>query len=340
MQAGMAGGGMASMMGQGSGAPAMGGLGMGTGVVGAGLNGQNGAPQNLTPQNIMPAAPYGVVTCHICGKLGHYARNCWQAGNRQRPEEENVEMRELLLRIARREKEEDERKGHESDEAKRKEEDERRESEKLREEQAREAKLEATVLRILAQRKAPLAIVPAQQLTNDSKKRSPRSKAQMLMEIRSYTAESEDDSEEVREEAKKLVEAFENRKKSKKGGRSTRATTSRTEKKYLTPRKEKGLVKDPTPLGNDFETPTKVCPAEGSSEGLIDYVLTQTKVLSALRAGEIRKICDKEGVEYIRKDISIQEIVKCRTRLAYEGFFELKNLGSTPKTQGGGLDVP
>ncbi|GBG71132.1 hypothetical protein CBR_g8433 [Chara braunii] len=271
----------------------------GSSILNTGMDGQNTSP------NGMPAVPFGVVTCDICGKNEHYARNCWQAPARQRPEEENVEMRELLLRIARREKEEEEKKKREIEEARRKEEDERRESEKIREEQAREAKLQATILRILAQKKEAARIVPAPQIAIGPKKRSPGSKAQMLREICSYIAESEEDSEEVKEEAEKLVEALESRKKSKKSTTLARAAVNRAGRRVSTPRKEKGPGENTPANDGVLETPKKVCPAECSSEGLVEFTLSQTKALSGIKAHEVRKIYSKEGIDYVKKDVSI-----------------------------------
>ncbi|GBG79605.1 hypothetical protein CBR_g29753 [Chara braunii] len=248
------------------------------GAVGSSMFGGGFGGQGAMPQNNLPASPYGVVTCHICGKVGHYARNCWQAANRQKSEEENIEVRELLLQISKREKEEEDRKKKEVEEARKKEEDERRESEKLREEQAREAKLEATIVRILQQRKesgtppVPL-IAPTSHVAYEPKKRSPRSKARMLGDIRSYIAESEDDSEEVKEEAEKLVEALERRKNSRKGASTVRAAVSRAGKKG-TPRKEKAQVHEDLVKDDGFETPKKMCVAECSGDGMIEFALT------------------------------------------------------------------
>ncbi|GBG83881.1 hypothetical protein CBR_g37750 [Chara braunii] len=208
-------------------------------------------PQPTTsamPPNNLPASSYGVVTCHICGKVGHYAKNCWQAANRQKPKEENTEVRELLLRISKREKEED-RKKKEVEEARKKEEDERRESEKLREEQAREAKLEATIVRILQQRKesgviSPIPLIaPASHVAYEPKKQSPSSKARMLRDIRSYIAESEDESEEVKEEAEKLAEALERRKNSRKGASTVWAAVSRAARRLHLGRRKLGFMR-------------------------------------------------------------------------------------------------
>ncbi|GBG60367.1 hypothetical protein CBR_g4325 [Chara braunii] len=296
-----------NMGGQGGIGQAMGGLGpINRAMQWMGVAGQQGAAPGSGV-----AAQYGVVTCYICRKNDHYARNCWQATNRQRPEEDNSEIREILLRIGRREKEEEERKKREIDKVKRKEE-ERREGEKLREEQAREAKLEATIVRILTQQRASLMVSPTPLAGSGIKKKSPRSKARMLRDITSYIAESEDDSDEVKKEAEKLIEAQESQRKPKGGAAFMRAAVSWA-KKVPTPRIDKAQMDNLSPSDEGFVTPKKACPAECSSEGLVNFALSQTKLLSAMRAGEIRKICGKEGVVYVKKDVSIQEIVRCRT---------------------------
>ncbi|GBG72568.1 hypothetical protein CBR_g12138 [Chara braunii] len=227
-------------------------------------------------------------------------------------------MKELLRKIAKREKDEEERKLREAEEEKKKQEQERREGDKLREAEAKEAQIEAMIVRILSQRKEPLMITSPQQPAPESRKRSPRTKARMLREIRSYIAESDDDSEEVKEEADKLIEALEGRKKGRKSAVVLRAATSRITR---TPRKVcsasgsyKGLVdyaltqartlsdlKAPDLKkicnregANMFETPTKVCSASGSYKGLVDYALTQARTLSDLKAPDLKKICDRE----------------------------------------------
>ncbi|GBG90197.1 hypothetical protein CBR_g50378 [Chara braunii] len=272
-------------------------------------------------------SPFGVVTCYICGRRGHYAQNCWRAKDRQiqRPDKENIEMRELIQRINRQEREEEERRLRENVDAKKKEENERRESETLREEEAKEAKLEAAIVRILTQRK-DLALVPVNTQTSyEVKKKSPRSKARFIQEITNYIAESEDDSEEVKEETSKLFEVLEKRKK--KDRRTTavqQATASKQQRAARQPKKDRTTqrTREPAPAANGFETPVKACPTECSSEGMVEYALSQTKILSAMKAHEIRKICNKEGVEYTVKSETIQEIVRCLTRLAHEGFLD------------------
>ncbi|GBG60369.1 hypothetical protein CBR_g4327 [Chara braunii] len=250
-----------NMGGQGGIDQAMGGLGPINPVMqGIGVAGQQGAAPGSGV-----AAQYGVVTCYICGKNGHYARNCWQATNRQRPEGDNSEMWEILLRIGRREKEEEERKKREIDEVKRKEEEERREGEKLMEEQAREAKLEATIVRILTQQRASLMVSPTP-LAGSGIKKSPHSKARMLRDITSYIAQSEDDSDDVKKEAEQLIEALESRRKPKQGAALMQAAVNRA-KKVPTSRIDKAQVDNLSPSDEGFVTPKKACPAECSSKG-------------------------------------------------------------------------
>ncbi|GBG75164.1 hypothetical protein CBR_g19677 [Chara braunii] len=249
-------------------------------------------------------------------------------------------MKELFRKIVRKEEEVEERTRRHAEEVKKRKKVERRESEKLREEQAREAKLEATIVRILSQRKELRMITASTQPAAENKKRSPTSKARMLREIQSYIAESDDDSEEVKLEANKLIEALENRKRGKRTTTVFRAATSQVEKKK-TPVIRKGKEKEKAAeaeVAECFKTPMKTCPAEGSSEGLVDYTLTQAKQLSSLKAPEIRKLCDREGVEYIVEDQAVQELVRCRTRLAYEGFFERK-VQVTPTTKRASEDL-
>ncbi|GBG92590.1 hypothetical protein CBR_g56103, partial [Chara braunii] len=292
---------MAGVMGPGVSGQGMGGTAYGHQGLGAqgslvmtpqGMAGQNlgGSPLGgmAVPTINTPATQYGVVTCYICGKIGHYARNCWQAQNKQKPKEDNSEMRELLQRIARREREEEEKKKREEEETRKKQEDERRESEKLREEEAREAGLQATIVRILTQRKEILTAAPNPLPAIEPKRRSPRSKAQILREIKGYIVESDDDSEDVKEEVGKLIKALESRKKGRKDNTAQRRPTSRSKNNS---KKGKAPVSQEAVNEEGFQTPTKACAAEASSEGLVDYALAQMKILSGLKAQEISGDC-------------------------------------------------
>ncbi|GBG72306.1 hypothetical protein CBR_g11235 [Chara braunii] len=122
----------------------------------------------------------------------------------------------------------------------------------------------------------------------------------MIQEIRNYIAASDDESDKVRDEIEKLVEALEKRKrKNKKKSPIVSKTTSRTVRKKTSQRKGKAQVTDEDGHDEGFLTPKKVGPAGGSSEELIEYALSQTHALSAMKATELRRICDQEGVKYI-----------------------------------------
>ncbi|GBG85315.1 hypothetical protein CBR_g39882 [Chara braunii] len=122
----------------------------------------------------------------------------------------------------------------------------------------------------------------------------------MIQEIRNYIAASDDESDEVRDETEKLVEALEKRKrKNKKKSPIVSKTTSRTVRKKTAQRKGKAQVTDEDDNGGGFLTPKKVGPAGGSSEELIEYALSQTHALSTMKATELRRICDQEGVKWI-----------------------------------------
>ncbi|GBG60390.1 hypothetical protein CBR_g4348 [Chara braunii] len=160
-------------------------MGMGNqGMIGQAMGNPSMGPSNLAGENMVasgsaPASLYGLVTCFISGKNRHYARNCWQVGNRPNTDDDNSRMREIFQKMSLREEEEGNRRQWESEEAKK---EERREGEKIREEELREAKLEATILWILSQRRELVMIVAAPQTSNQTRKRSPRSKASMLQE--------------------------------------------------------------------------------------------------------------------------------------------------------------
>ncbi|GBG73859.1 hypothetical protein CBR_g17570 [Chara braunii] len=161
-------------------------------------------------------------------------------------------------------------------------------------------------------------IAPPPTAITESKKRSSRSKARMLREIRSYIAEFEDDSEEVKEEAEKLIDALEKRKKvcKKETAATPRTMVGRVMKRNPTPKNTKAQVQEEPVDEDEFQTPRKVCPAAGSGEGMIEYALTQSRALSALKAAEVRKICDQEGVVYVVKDQAVADIVRCLRDLA------------------------
>ncbi|GBG67378.1 hypothetical protein CBR_g515 [Chara braunii] len=260
-------------------------------------------------------ATQGTVTCYICGKTDHYSRNCWQTAGRSSPavDPDTSEMKEFYRRAVQKEKEENERKIREEMDKRRMEELRRSESEKIREAEAREARLESTIVRLLSQHNRGQLALPSAPM----KKKSPRSKARMLREIRSYLDESEDDSEEVNEEAGKLIDAIEKRKKAGKRKR-VYLEEVQTSKKFAKAQQEKGGECEE----EGMTTPRKNLATTCFSEGVVEYALEVHRRMSAKKVSELRKICGKEGIPCARKEEMICELVRCKTKLAYEGFFE------------------
>ncbi|GBG61516.1 hypothetical protein CBR_g21858 [Chara braunii] len=254
----------------------------------------------------------GTITCHICGKTGHYARNCWQAQERSTQTSDNdSEMREYFKRAIQREKEENERRMREEADRRRYEEEQRRESEKLREAEAREARLKQTITRLLTQQKK--AALPM--METGVRKRSPRSKARMLREIRSYINKSDDDSDEVKEEASKLIDAIENRKREGKRRKDSPDPELSMKKKNI----HVATIEEPQ---EELSIPKKNLAVGCSNEGMLEYALEVHRRLSAKKVAELWKLCGKEGLQCARKDEMVCELVRCKTRLAYEGFME------------------
>ncbi|GBG70773.1 hypothetical protein CBR_g8071 [Chara braunii] len=281
---------------------------------------------NSTPNGVaIGGNGYGTVTRYICGKAGHYSMNCWQTSARlssQPPiDNDTAKMRDFYKRAVQREKEECERKAKEEMEKRRLEEDQRRESERILNAEAREARLEATIARLLAQQNRTNYAITATPAT--VRKKSPTSKARMLREIRSYIGESEDESEEVREEAGKLVDAIERRKKAGKVKAPVEEEEERSTRVVKRPR-EKTVEANQDPDDECLKTPRKGLSASCSNEGMIEYALEVHKRMSAKKVPEIRKICSKEGIKWSKRDEVICELVRCRTKLAYEGFVERK----------------
>ncbi|GBG63223.1 hypothetical protein CBR_g36992 [Chara braunii] len=256
----------------------------------------------------------------------HYAWNCWAGGNGRPPaqqhpnvmaaavDDETKEMREYFREKIRKRKLEEERKGREKEDKRRREEKNRREQERMREADMREARLEAKLVRMLAQHNRSNAKAESSWV----KKKSPRMKARVIREIRSYLDESEDDSKEVKEEVGKLVEAIERRKgKAKMLGEEGRISRI--------PRR--GNRGDPVRIDDDEEIrtppPVKKEPEVGMADPrMLDFVIEMHRHLSAKKVPELRKLCNEEGIEWSRKDVAVGELVKCRAKLAYEEFSE------------------
>ncbi|GBG75633.1 hypothetical protein CBR_g20262 [Chara braunii] len=261
----------------------------------------------------------GVIMCHICGKVGHYARNCWSGGN-GRPvsgpptitngtqDDDMKEMKEFSREKMRKQKADLKRREKEEEEKRRKEEENRREHDRLKEAEAREARMEARLVRFLAQHSKTV-----DRGESSVKKKSPKTKARMLREIRSYLVESEDDSEEVKEEAGKLIEAIERRKGKRKetaGG----GVVSRNLRK--------GQQGDLVMVEEDDEvrTPPAARRGEGqdaASTDMLEFAIEMHRHLSEKKVSELRKLCNREGIEWSPRDVAIGELVKCKAKLAY-----------------------
>ncbi|GBG90976.1 hypothetical protein CBR_g51634 [Chara braunii] len=147
------------------------------------------------------------------------------------------------------------------------------------------------------------------------KKKSPRTKARVLREMRNYFDESEDDSDEVREEVGRLVDAIEKR----KGKR--RITEGDGRVSALKMRVNKNTSVDVDDASEERTPPTRKREVNSGAGGVevLKFALEMHQELSAKKAPELKKICGEEGVEWTRKETVINELVRCRTRLAYEG---------------------
>ncbi|GBG85745.1 hypothetical protein CBR_g40474 [Chara braunii] len=251
----------------------------------------------------------GGVTCHICGKVGHYARNCWSAGN-GRPtavavqtgvsDDETKEMREYFREKIRKRRLDEERREREEGERRRKEEENRKELERMRDADAREARLEARLMRLLAQH-TKTSTPPK---SSGVKKKSPRTKARVLREMRSYFDESDDDSEEVREEAGKLVEVMEKR----KGKGRAKVTEERWPKVRIGGR---GDREEPVKLEDEEDrTPPPNRRTDKRDPNILDFVIELHRHLSEKKVPELRKLCNREGIEWSKRDTVIGELVK------------------------------
>ncbi|GBG65461.1 hypothetical protein CBR_g51055 [Chara braunii] len=262
--------------------------------------------------------PHGVVSCYLCGKAGHYARNCWAGGNGRPPavqaqapalaaDEETKEMREYFREKIRKRKMDEERRKR-----RRKEEENKKELERMREAEAREARLEARLVRLLAQHTK----AGKQGESSGVKKKSPRTKARVLREIRSYLDESEDESEEVREKAGKLVDVIERR----KGKGKARDDGGRWPK---IKEESRGIREDPVRVEDDEDkTPPPVRRPSVEDPSILDFAIELHRHLSEKKVPELRKICNREGIEWSKRDTVIGELMKCQAKLAYGEFNE------------------
>ncbi|GBG78216.1 hypothetical protein CBR_g26249 [Chara braunii] len=287
----------------------------------------NGFPMMGTNQQ-------GGVSCYLCGKTGHYARNCWAGGNGRPPpaqptvasaigDEETREFREYLREKIKKKKLEEERREREEEERRRREEENRKEQERLREAKVREAKLEARLVKLLAQHNK----VGVQGSSSISKKKSLRTKARVLREITSYLEESEDDSEEVREEAGRLVAAIERR----KGKKRVTDDEARVSKIRCV---KKGMREDPVKIEEEEEevrTPPRDQNGEEEQE-ILDFAIELHRYLSEKKVPELQKLCNREGIEWSKRDTAIGELVKCKAKLAYGEFAE-KGKGRGPEVK-------
>ncbi|GBG88306.1 hypothetical protein CBR_g46873 [Chara braunii] len=270
----------------------------------------------------------GVVMCFLCGKQGHYARNCWAAGNgrptlglqqqdTQGTDEITNEMKAYFRKKIQKQKKEEEKREEEYEEKKRREEESRKEADRIREFEAREARLEAKLVRLLTQHWKPTD----NSMPSGPRKKSPRTKARVLREMRSYFDESEDDSEEVREEAGKLIEAIE----SPKGKKRVPEWEGRISAARMRPARAAVVINVEDDLPGMMHTPQpKRKDANNGAAGgeMLEYVLGLHRQLSAKKVPELRKICNQEGIEWTKKEVAITELVRCRTRLAYNEFAE------------------
>ncbi|GBG78065.1 hypothetical protein CBR_g26002 [Chara braunii] len=168
----------------------------------------------------------------------------------------------------------------------------------MREAEAREARLEPRMVRLLRQHTRPSC------KTDDAigKKKSPKTKARMLREIRSYLVESNDDSEEVKEEAGKLIEAIKKRKGKKRGD----------EEGVISKNVKKGYYRNPVKIEEDEEEEVKTPPpvrkgAEGGNGGteMLDLAIELHRRLSEKKVPKLRKLCSQEGIEWSKKDSAI-----------------------------------
>ncbi|GBG77935.1 hypothetical protein CBR_g25866 [Chara braunii] len=184
----------------------------------------------------------------------------------------------------------------------------RKEAERIRKVEAREARLEAKMVKLVNQHTKHVHSTTAPVI----RKKSPRTKAHMLREICSYIDESEDESEEVRREAGRLVDAIERRKGKQKKGEERAMLAARVKTTRTAP-----IIIEDIPEETHTPPPKDRGAEEGIYGGMLEFVLELHMTMSAQKAPELRKICNEEGIEWTRKDVAVSEIVRCRTKLAF-----------------------
>ncbi|GBG88308.1 hypothetical protein CBR_g46875 [Chara braunii] len=213
-------------------------------------------------------------------------------------------MREYFRKKIRKQKLEEERREKELEDRRRREEDDRKETDRLREADTREARLEARLIRLLSQHTKTTS-GPSVQV----KKKSPTTKARMLKEITSYLEESDDESEEVKQEAGRLIEAIEKR-KGKKRKEEHEMRMSRVPRRRTQPSPIVVEERD-----DDVRTP----PSHNRGAGeILDFALELHRKFSSKKVPELRDLCNSEGIQWTKRETAIGELVKCRMRLAYE----------------------
>ncbi|GBG76429.1 hypothetical protein CBR_g22177 [Chara braunii] len=202
----------------------------------------------------------------------------------------------------------------EEKETRRKEEEDRKKQERLREVDTRETRLEARLGGLLTRHMK----VSVKSESSGVKTKLPKTKARVLREIISYFDESKDDSEEVKEEGGKLIEAIE-RRKGKRGITQEEGRVSRI--------KRRGHKVYPIRIDDDEERTTPPTTTGNDEDlanlGVLDFDIELHKHLSEKKVLELRKLCNSEGIEWSKKD-AIGELVKTK-------HFDLKSMDELRK---------
>ncbi|GBG93222.1 hypothetical protein CBR_g60864 [Chara braunii] len=132
----------------------------------------------------------------------------------------------------------------------------------------------------------------------------------MLKEITSYLEESEDESEEVKEEAERLIQAIEKRKgKTRKEEHEMRV--SRVQRRGTRPAPI--IVDDPV---EGLRTPPSTNCGTGE---MLDYALELHRKFSAKKVPELRDLCSSEGIVWTKHKTAIGDLLRCRMKLGFEG---------------------